>query len=429
MYWDMVPLILTSISSHRPAHILFPSVPTNNTEIPMDTFASRPSYRISNPNNPYLRATEGKLPRKSSMGHKLYGYSNDIFEANPLQAWTEVKDHNLQVNGLPTLDQVLTRKTRPPLSLQNFEEFLKRYGADSNVAFWREIYNHQKLWATLHTNMARRKRRSDAESSGSYRRSKSSSYQPSSHDTSSLIAAVRASQFSPVSYPSSSIHPAQDDSDRSMPHSHVEEVESSPHYSEVADTIELLEDSDTSVYIPQSLYSWKRVNIPSMLCYEDLQQNAKRIYFKFCTPHRPESTIFLPDDYRIALQEMIEIHHLADPIIFDSSFLYIYEMLNIFFYGRFLDSVMHKNVSVQGMKIYIFLSVIFLTAGFGLEIAFILTGFGTRVTRIWGTIPIFLGCCTLVAAVGEFSWWLGLLNVRYCKKYFMASKFILLESY
>ncbi|KAH8553002.1 hypothetical protein BGW37DRAFT_279367 [Umbelopsis sp. PMI_123] len=396
---------------NRPVHILFPSAP-DIMAIPMDTFASRPSYRISNPNNPYLKETDGNLARKSSMGHKSYGYVNDIFEPSPLQAWTEVKDHNLLVNGLPTLDQVLTRKTRHPLALENFEDFLKAHSADANLVFWREIYNHQKLWASLLPNIARRKRRSETESYNSYRRSKSSSYQTSSHGTSSLIAAVRASQLLPVSYTSSSVHLPSDEKTHSAPHSIQEEAELSPHYSDLADTIELLEDSDTSVYIPQSLYSWKQVESPSMLCYEDLQQNAKRIYFKFCTPHHPESRIFLPDDYRLALQEMVEIHHLADPIIFDSSFLYIYEMLNIFYYSRFLDSVMYKNLSISAMKLYMLLSVIFLTAGFGLDIAFILTGFGTRATRIWAIIPIFLGCCTLVSNVSEFSWWMGLLNVR-----------------
>lgn len=408
-------IFILRFNSHR-ANAFYPNV-TDTTEIPLNTLSnnSRTSYRISNPNNPYLRTgVEGHGTRKSCMGHKSYGYSNDIFEASPLKAWAQVKDHNLTVNGLPTLDQILTRKTRHPLSLQNFEDFLQQNNADANLACWREIYNHQKLWTSLHANIDRRKRRSEKESVSSFRKSKSSSNYASSLNTSSILVELQASQLSPSSYRPSSAHASSYRHTGIIIHTmEDEEEERSSHYSELADTLELLEDTNSSIFIPQSLYSWKHVDTPSMLCYEDLQQNAKRIYFKFCAPYKAETKIFLPDDYRLALQEMIEIHHLADPIIFGSSFFYIYEVLNIFFYDRFLCSVMYKNLSIYATRVYMTLSVLFLTIGFALEIACILTGYGTRATRVWGLIPLFLGYCALIASIEEFAWWLGFLNVRY----------------
>ncbi|GAB5589728.1 hypothetical protein Unana1_04628 [Umbelopsis nana] len=389
---------------------------TDAIQIPMNTLSnnSRTEYRISNPNNPYLiSAMANNKARKSSMGHKSYGYANDIFEPSPLKAWAQVKDHHLVVNGLPTLEQVLTRKTRHPLSLHNFDEFLRQQNADANLAFWRDVYNHQKLWASLQANIARRKRKSESESASSFRRSKSSSHYSSSYDTGSLLAALQETQLSHSADPTAYHIETANKHVITSPRSPEEEEETGNHYSEITDTLELLEDSSSSIFIPQSLYSYKRVTATSMLCYEDLQQNAKRIFYKFCTPHQPESKIYIPDDYRLALQEMIAIHQLADPVIFDSSFSHIFEVLNIFFYGRFLESVMYKNVSTFTTRIYMTLGVIFLTAGFALELALILLGYGTRATRLWGMLPIFLGFCMLIANIGEFAWWLGFLNVRY----------------
>jgi hypothetical protein len=92
-----------------PTTVLFPA-PFDNTEIPMNTLArnTNSAYRLSNPNNPYVNSGLSKSKsRQSNLGHKSYGYVNDIFEANPLTAWAQVKDHNLVVNGLPTLEQIL----------------------------------------------------------------------------------------------------------------------------------------------------------------------------------------------------------------------------------------------------------------------------------------------------------------------------------
>ncbi|CAM0137428.1 unnamed protein product [Umbelopsis sp. WA50703] len=401
-----------------PTTVLFPA-PFDNTEIPMNTLArnTNSAYRLSNPNNPYVNSGLSKSKsRQSNLGHKSYGYVNDIFEANPLTAWAQVKDHNLVVNGLPTLEQILSRKTRHPLALSNFDEFLQQLGADQNLAFWREIYNHHKLWAALQSNIERRKRRSETESERSSNGARQTSYNSktsASTDTSTIVSSGPLSHLNfSIPQPSRTDATEIDNMNSYLQPSTSDHADLVlPQYREVPDTLRLMEGVN-SIYIPESLYSWKKVETPNMLSYQDLQQNAKRIFFKFCTPYKAETKIYLPDDYRLALQELIEVHQLADPIIFDSAFQYIYEVLNIFYYGRFLNTVMYKNLSLFGSKICLVLSILLLTIGFTMEIAFILTGFGTRLTRLWGLLPIFTGYCALIANVSEFAWWLGMLKVR-----------------
>ncbi|KAJ1989910.1 Bud site selection protein, Revert to axial protein 1 [Dimargaris cristalligena] len=61
------------------------------------------------------------------------------------EKWKHVMDHNLQ-SGLPTLEQVLQRKSRTPISLQDFYNYVQRFDEGRRlIQFWKAVSYHEGL--------------------------------------------------------------------------------------------------------------------------------------------------------------------------------------------------------------------------------------------------------------------------------------------
>ncbi|KAJ1911397.1 hypothetical protein IWQ60_010158 [Tieghemiomyces parasiticus] len=68
-----------------------------------------------------------------------------IVDAFTPETWHNVKDHNLR-SGLPTLEQVLNRKSRSPIALQDFYHYLQRAPEGRRlIAFWKAVSYHEEL--------------------------------------------------------------------------------------------------------------------------------------------------------------------------------------------------------------------------------------------------------------------------------------------
>ncbi|KAI9283323.1 hypothetical protein BY458DRAFT_427931 [Sporodiniella umbellata] len=303
-----------------------------------------------NTSNPYLRAPSSQRRLKA----KTYGFQ-DPFASAPMEAWQEIKDYNLRVNGLPTLEQMMRLHTYNPLTQSHFSTFLENRDARQNLTFLMELETHEKLWRALLQSVDRQNRQR-------------------------LSRFLEAAEKKEPSYRA---------------------IETQTHYAETPDTEDLLNPPTfmaTTLTMPTSDRS---------LSHEDLVQNAQRIYYTFCA--REAKRVHLPEDYRAVLEETVIFSKRPEPLVFDSAKSHVFEVLNMFYYPLFVEQILSKNISRATSRLLFLLGILLLTLAFSIELALI---FLDSYTSRWiPLIPFFFGWSALLTSVTEFAWWFGLTSI------------------
>ncbi|OBZ83839.1 hypothetical protein A0J61_08113 [Choanephora cucurbitarum] len=343
--------------------------------IPLYEMNSSNDSQLNYPSNPYLSSTlesqqPGRTPVNKSLKHKTYGFQ-DPFAVAPMEAWQEIKDYNLRVNGLPTLDQMMRLHTYSPLTQSNFAAFLRRRKVHQNLNFLMELETHDKLWRAYLQSVDRQNRQ-------------------------------RLSRF---------LESAAGKDQRNMPNSATTVMSS---YVETSDTDNLL--GPLPPHTPKSpiydTYASRTTAGDKSLSRHDLIQNATRIYRTYCSPIMDAAqTIHLPDDHRRALETLIEVNERPEPVVFDSARAHVFEVLNVFYYPLFMDQVLNKNTSVATSWLLLVLGIITLTLAFSIELSLIFLGEGDLATRWLPIIPFFFGWSFLLASVTEFAWWFAIYGI------------------
>jgi hypothetical protein len=327
--------------------------------------------------NPYLSGVSmiqqpSRSPAHRSLRHKTYGFQ-DPFAVAPMEAWQEIKDYNLRVNGLPTLDQMMRLHTYSPLTQSNFAAFLRRRNVHQNLNFLMELETHDKLWRAYLQSIDRQNRQ-------------------------------RLSRF---------LESAAEKEQQQQQQRGGAGFATSPMatYVETPDTDDLLTPLPPQPLTPRSLTNEAYASRGNKsLNRHDLVQNATRIYRTYCSPIMDAAqTIHLPDDHRRALEDLIENNERPEPIVFDSARSHVFEILNVFYYPLFVDDVLNKNVCVGTSRLLLVLGVIILTLAFSLELSFIFLDHSSRWIPL---IPFFVGWSMLITSVTEFAWWFGIFSTR-----------------
>lgn len=280
--------------------------------------------------------------------------SQDPFQVAPMEAWQEIKDYNLRVNGLPTLDQMMRLNTYSPLTQSNFATFLRKHHVHQNLNFLMELDTHDKLWRAYLQSLDRQNRQ-------------------------------RLSQFLESA------------------------AESTVSFTEIPDTDDLLAPLPLTPKSDEGYAS--RIN--HSFGHHDLVQNATRIYRTYCSPKDAAQLIHLPDDHRRALEELIELNDRPEPIIFDSARTHVFSILNVFYYPLFVDNVLYKNISTGTCRLFLILGFILLTLAFSVELSLIFLDAGKLSTRWAPIVPFFVGWSFLLSSITEFAWWFGVSSTRY----------------
>ncbi|KAI9320169.1 hypothetical protein BX666DRAFT_1920012 [Dichotomocladium elegans] len=349
--------------------------------IPMTILSS--SESVNNQHSPStvhpVDTSVRSVTQSGNLKHKTYGFS-DPFDEAPMAAWQEMKDYNLRANGLPTLDQMMRVHTRQPLTQSNFVAFLRRRGAHQNLNFLLELETHEKLWS--------------AHLQSEHRQNKD-----------------RLSRF----LESAAEKPANTKDTMMTMYTHGGNngiTGSGSGYIETSDKQNLL---GSQTYFQMSHHNHTTTTLdeyasrnPSgrSLSRLDLQQNATRIYRTFCSPHDAAQPIHLPDDHRQVLNQLIEKHHRPEPVVFESARSHVFEVLNVFYYPQFIDTMLNSNISCMTSRLLVVLGVLLLTLAFAIELSFIFLDSGSMTTRWWGIIPFFFGWTCMLAGFSDFAWWI-----------------------
>ncbi|KAJ2077950.1 hypothetical protein H4R24_004813 [Coemansia sp. RSA 988] len=113
------------------------------------------TQRASALTNEYMAITKG-VPiesEKSVIGGSTSGHAID---------WAYMQDHNLRTGGLPSLDQVLTRRTRAPLALRDFAVHcsVRQPQARRWLEFYMAARTHEKMCMAYESDLRHAKARS-----------------------------------------------------------------------------------------------------------------------------------------------------------------------------------------------------------------------------------------------------------------------------
>ncbi|ORE09775.1 hypothetical protein BCV72DRAFT_254639 [Rhizopus microsporus var. microsporus] len=318
-----------------------------------------------NSTNPYL--TSMPMIQKPSKGTvrslktKTYGFK-DPFAVAPMEAWQEIKDYNLRVNGLPTLEQMMRLNTYSPLTQSHFSTFLRRRKAQQNLSFLMELETHDKLWRAYLQSVDRQNRQ-------------------------------RLSRFL------ESAAEKEGTKDNTMVDLHQ------ILYVETPDTEDLL--SPLPLPPQGNHYASRTAASDKSLSRQDLIDNATRIYNTYCSP--TAQRVHLPEDYRRALEELVVHSERPEPVVFESARSHVFEILNVFYYPLFVDYVLHKNISIGMSRLCLGLGTLLLTLAFSIELSLIFLASST--SRWLALIPFFFGWSALLTSITEFAWWFGISSV------------------
>ncbi|KAL1916298.1 uncharacterized protein VTP21DRAFT_5915 [Calcarisporiella thermophila] len=252
------------------------------------------------------------------------------------------KELEFTTHGLPTLEQVLACKTYAPLSQQDLYNFLRRrQHAEENLDFWMDIEAHEQLWRRYQRELRTKSKEKE--------------------------------------YPNSSESSAE-----------AMKLYHNPRDPDI--TLNLEGGNELTIDIPSE-----------PLSIEDLRISALRIYERFCSPYDPYKRTLLPEDHRLALQELVEVQRCAEPSVFTPAKHCVYDVLNRHFYPQFLNHVCFTNITLTLARTVLFpMAVLFLTGGFAMELCFVFLDYGGRLTRLWGILPIFTGWMCLLSSIFEF---------------------------
>ncbi|ORZ20413.1 hypothetical protein BCR42DRAFT_481366 [Absidia repens] len=315
-------------------------------------------------------------PYKSFMSQADLVNQQDPFAFSPMEAWQEMKDYNLQVNGIPTLDQLLRLSTSSPITQSEFSAFLRRRGAQQNLNFLLELETHQRLWQA-YLNSAERQQRPEIQSNRA-----SKQFLKGSEE---VQPATMPIQWSPTT-----------------------------DYFETSDTLDLLHQSSQS-HLPFSSvmngdncsqsYASRTLPGDKSLSRHDVVQNATRIYRTFCSRYDAAQLIHLPDDHRAALEKLVETHQRPEPVIFDAARSHVFDVLNMFYYPQFVDAVLYTNMSTTSARLNLMIGLLLLTLGIALELSFIFLNHGNTASRWYGFIPFFFSWSGLLTGVTHFDCW------------------------
>ncbi|CAG8544787.1 3479_t:CDS:2 [Funneliformis caledonium] len=129
---------------------------------------------------------------------------------------------------------------------------------------------------------------------------------------------------------------------------------------------------------------------------EDLAKSSLNIYKKYGHMN------ILPEESRTTMQDLIERQGRFNPVVFSSAKSYVYHIMNVIYFPKFIQSAIDMNISHLNAIAALPLGIVALTIGLALELFLIFMGEENRLKRFWGFPPIWLGWILLQTAATRF---------------------------
>ncbi|TIA79666.1 hypothetical protein E3P98_03167 [Wallemia ichthyophaga] len=296
---------------------------------------------------------------------------------------------------LPTLAEVLSRKTKPPVDLFCLYLFLQREGSEDALDFWLDTQQHENLCRAYFKDI-RKSGRLIQDVWPEYlssARSKGSIY-------SNLIGLAEPSNNFDRNRLSPSPINNQSRSSTSLQSGHREQPVALDNFLLDASNNSNKQNLSTSDFDPEksvnTLVSKRKdskrnpTTIPrnAVISHGDLFDSAERIYFRYLAPGS-DKEIYLPPALRI--QNFGHNTPLTDiPDLFYPQKEYIFRALEGGVFPRFLRAKGFGNLTPMSSLVRLGLGLFLLWFAFALGFCFIFIDYKPQKTRVWVLLPFLI---------------------------------------
>ncbi|WVQ97476.1 hypothetical protein IAU59_004590 [Kwoniella sp. CBS 9459] len=334
----------------------------------------------------------------------------------------------LKLNRLPTLQEVLDRRTRPPLDLFCFYIFLQRESAEDALDFWLDVQQHENMCKAYFKDLRRSGRsiQDDWPEFANYAQTNGSHFSP--------LLSLPSQPNSPVldsNFPS----PRQGDDfdqtrspslsggrERRDTESHGPPVTFSPTPSQGEMMGQPQQKDRPSMTLSGRMsmrgrWAERKSKAPTVIARDRaiektaLVEGAERIYLRYLLPGA-EREIYLPPSLRInnfPISDSREASPLI-PDLFHAQKVYIFKALEQDAFPRFLRAKAFGNLTPLGSFVRLVAGMLCLWGGFVLAFSLIFLDYKPKLTRLWTILPFIFATNLLLSSYYSLSPLLALFN-------------------
>ncbi|CAJ0872755.1 626_t:CDS:2 [Entrophospora sp. SA101] len=282
----------------------------------------------------------------------------------------------------PPLEKVLINKSGTPLSQYNFHSYLRQeWQGQENLNFWLDVVTHENLFESWRST-------SSAEED---------TVALSSIDSKNPVISS-SSKFNSTTYGIKGSGRSNDEKNEGERSHNVISVIEDNDYGDNSSS------SNSDNFYDKPRKNGHKLEIIKRINEEDLAKSALSIYEKYGHMN------ILPEESRTTMQDLIERQGRYNPVVFSSAKSYVYHIMNVIYFPKFIQSAIDINISQLHAIIALPLGIIALTSGFAFELYSIFVGIDNRLARLWAFPAILIGWILLQTAATRFSPLLVLFN-------------------
>ncbi|CAO0795323.1 unnamed protein product [Mucor circinelloides] len=270
--------------------------------------------------------------------------------------------HSDRHDDLPTLDQVLTRKTLPPVCLYNFYIILRdRLKMEEVLDFYLDLQHHELLWKKYVKAMHRSGHLSESDLSEGYqsprvmsRLSQNNSYFPASSIPSSPSPQPQQTLNVPVSITRPSLG------------------------SSITTTTD-------------------NINARSAPSRKDLVDSSQRLLLRYLVPSATKEITQLPAELVTALRRELEKPEPRDdPLLFREAKEYLFDYMQLQAYPKFLRLKVWGNITLYQQLGRLVIGLVCLLAALTTSLSLIFLGYPQWGVRFWILLPFWIGVLNML---------------------------------
>ncbi|CAG8685496.1 4348_t:CDS:2, partial [Dentiscutata erythropus] len=325
-------------------------------------------------------------------------------------------------NKLPTLHEVLSRKTAPPVCLYNYYLYMRdREQASEYLDFYLDVLEHENLCKAFVKDIKKLGLDLNLEYP-EYERYRPAGVAPekgklgrysvaTSNDGGVQRQLSASSRESNITSSSGGVFDTPSRPESPYSGQHIIDIAASkaPRFTRQRDSVRSNKTNTTTGNL--SFYGPERP-----FTKDDLRESAERIYYKYIY-QGSEKEIELSDHIRekIALAMEEDSGKRADPWIFYEAKKEVFSFMEGEHFPRFLKARAFGNMNILQAMLRLVLGLFFLFIGFATALSLIFLDVKPRAVRIWCLIPILMGVTNLFANQMELSPLFALLKISETK--------------
>ncbi|RUS21217.1 hypothetical protein BC937DRAFT_93291 [Endogone sp. FLAS-F59071] len=283
-------------------------------------------------------------------------------------------------DGLPTLNQVLARKTYPPVCLYNYYIVLRdRLHAEEQLDFYLDVRHHENLWRRF-VKDARKSgviTEEDIQQGGHhlFKRLSHASLSTTNRPSSRLSDLPLLDRPSSPSTGRDSPMPGSSGM-RYPPPSETEDTTDPRDREDPARLQAVLGPRDDPLTLDPAQGSSGGGGTKPRPTRAEIKASAEHIYYKYIVQSAEKELHQLPEPVRRRIMHAIETEKRDDPEVFAEAKQLVFDKMQVETFPKFLRAKVWSNTTMPQALIRMVIGLIFLFIGFAIVLSFIFLNWG-----------------------------------------------------